>query len=164
MTDLHLSSGLTNLFSQRLRQYLLFLEVTKDNELMHLFLSFLDLNDLLHFLVTSSHFYELRKTQSVEVRLLRAKIAYYERPKTAIGYDPFMFFLNVKIPEPPEKNVQKMREKHQNLLKLNRQIRLFQNQKKEGKLEGKEIMHKGYERMGKAEYSQISDEIYREGK
>ena len=98
------------------------------------------------------------------MRLLRAKIAYYERPKTAIGYDPFMFFLNCKIPEPPEKNVQKMREKHQSLLRLNRQIRLFQNQKKEGKAEGKEIFQKGFERRSKAEYSQISEELYKEGK
>lgn len=102
--------------------------------------------------------------QSVEVRLLRAKIAYYERPKTAIGYDPFMFFLFCKVLEPPEKNVQKMREKHQTLLRLNRQIRSYQNQKKEGKVEGKETFQKGLDKRSKAEYSQISEELYREGK
>lgn len=57
-----------------------------------------------------------------------------------------------------------MREKHQSLLRLNQQIRSFQNQKKEGKQEGKEFFQKGFEKKGKAEYSQISEELYREGK
>jgi hypothetical protein len=40
--------------------------------------SFLDLGDLLQFLAISSHFYEFRKLQSVEIRILRARVAHYE--------------------------------------------------------------------------------------
>ena len=71
-----LPTSLSRHFALRLKQYLLFLEVTNDLELVQLMLSFLSLKDLLQFLAVSTHFATFKKLQSVELRILRAKLAH----------------------------------------------------------------------------------------
>jgi hypothetical protein len=69
--------NLANAFTVRIRQYLLILEATSHTEIVCTIADFLATEDLLSFLSTSQHFFSLGQIQSIEIRLLRAKLEYY---------------------------------------------------------------------------------------
>lgn len=77
MADTRLHFGLTSVFTSRIRQYLFLLEVTNHAELICTVCEFLTTTDLINLLSTSKHFLSLQKVQSIEVRILRAKIDFY---------------------------------------------------------------------------------------
>ncbi len=81
MTDILPNIGLSKLFSSRIRHYLLFLEVTNNIELICEVTDYLQIRDILNFLSSSTHLYSFRKIASIEIRLLKAKVDYYEKPK-----------------------------------------------------------------------------------
>ena len=81
MTDILPNLGLSKLFSTRIRHYLLFLEVAHNIELICQVTDYLEIRDILNFLSSSNHLYSFRKITAIEVRLLKAKVDYYEKPK-----------------------------------------------------------------------------------
>lgn len=132
MADLFPCSGLNAFFSNRFRKYQVFIEVTNDTQALQMILSFLDLKDLLAFLSTSSHFRSMQKMQSVQVRLLRAKISYYQRPKPILGYSGLLLTHFYKLPEDTSQMQTKMVRSHNQLVKFNREVRFFKYLKKQG--------------------------------
>jgi len=74
MTDILPNLGLTSHFAQRFKHYLLFLEVTNDQELLCSLLEFLTIRELLAFAASSTHFRKFLQIQGIEVRVLRAKL------------------------------------------------------------------------------------------
>lgn len=77
MADTRLHFGLASVFTSRIRQYLFLLEVTNHSELVCTICEFLTTPDVLNWLSTSKYFLSLQKVQSIEVRILRAKIDFY---------------------------------------------------------------------------------------
>jgi len=68
------SLNLANAFTVRIRQYLLVLEATSHTEIVCTITDFLPVEDILSLLSTSQHFFSLGQIQSIEIRLLKAKL------------------------------------------------------------------------------------------
>jgi len=81
MADLLPNLALSRLFSSRIRHYLLFLEVTNNAELICRVTEFLDIRGVLNFLSSSAHLYSFRGIATIQIRLLKAKVDYYEKPQ-----------------------------------------------------------------------------------
>lgn len=77
MSELVHCSALTHQFQTRFRQYLLFLDLLEDPSLLALLLDFLDVPEVLRLAATSKQLAPIVQIQGVELRLLRAKLAYY---------------------------------------------------------------------------------------
>jgi hypothetical protein len=124
-----LPTTLSRHFTLRLKQYLLFLEVTNDLELVQLTLSFLSLKDLLNFLALSTHFAALKRLQSVELRILRAKLAHLEKPDEPVAWIPFLHLLPIKL-DPSQAKPHKMEEGQNSLIKFLKDVRYFKEAKR----------------------------------
>jgi len=125
MSDRLAKLGLTSHFTNRFRQFLLFLEVTNDQEIICLIISFLSLRDLLKLTSTSSYFYHMSKIQSIEIRILRAKLSLYEKPKGGDLYDPVhhYFSFNMSSKEKGTGASNKIEKNFKTLKTFNKQIR-----------------------------------------
>ena len=72
-----LSLNLANSFNSRIKQYFLLLEVTNHTDLICEITDYLNMEELLNFISTSSYFLTLGKIQSIEIRILKAKLEFY---------------------------------------------------------------------------------------
>lgn len=94
--------------------------------------------------------------QSVEIRILRGKLTFYEKPKE--GIEMWTRWLPVKLgAEHYSITPAKMKDDHLSLVKFNQGIRFFKYLKKEGIVENKESFQKMLEKKGFPEFTQFYD-------
>ena len=99
---------------------------------------YLSVSELIHFLSTSSHLYSLRKIPNIEIRLLRAKLDYYERPKIQPSFDTYINFMHLRVPaESSAVRSEKLAEDHKRLKQFNKEVRMYNQLKREGGVEGR---------------------------